>query len=103
VFRSLQRDSFASAACTAVETLARTRFTLGADVHVVVAEQAGTLPGCPPWETVIDFWTDLPDGSTQRHHCKVFKPACELSADDLPPYWMKAALAVSPHYVCDCC
>ena len=103
MFKSLQRDAPASQACLAVEALARERFALGLEVHVVIDERATTLPGCPPWETAIDFWTDLPDGSSQRHHCKVFKRAHEVVADDLPPDWMKAALAVSPDYVCACC
>ena len=103
MFRSLRRDSPATAACLAVEALARARFALDPAVHVVVDERATTLPGCPPWETLVDFWTDLPDGSTQRHHCKVFKPAVEVGPDDLPPGWMKSALAVQPGYACDCC
>lgn len=103
VFTSLQREAPASEACNTVEALVRARFALAGDVHVVVDERAPTLPGCPPWETVVDFWTDLADGSTLRHHCKVFKPAAEVVADDLPPYWMKPALAVSPNYACDCC
>ena len=86
-----------------VQALARERFGLQPDEPLQVSEHAGTLPGCPPLETVIAFWTDLPDGSTQRHHCKVFKPVREVEPDDLPPYWMKASLAVAPDYACDCC
>ena len=103
MFRSLPREGPATAACLAVQALARVRFALQPEVDVVVDERATTLPGCPPWETVVNFWTDLPDGSTQHHRCKVFKPACEVGADDLPPSWMKAALAVHPNYACDCC
>lgn len=103
MFTSLQRETPASAACIGVEALVRERFTLDDGVHVVAVERPTTLPGCPPWETVVDFWTDLADGSTQRHHCKVFKPAVEVIAEDLPPYWMKAALAVPANYACDCC
>jgi hypothetical protein len=103
VFTSLLREAPAPAAGAMVEALARARFALGPEVHLTVDEHPSTLPGCPPWETVVEFWCDLPDGSTQHHHCKVFKPAHEVGPDDLPPYWMKAALAVPPNFVCACC
>jgi len=103
VFTSLLREAPAQAACTGVEALVRARFALADDVHVLALERPTTLPGCPPCETVVDFWIDQPDGSTRHHHCKVFKPAAEVVADDLPPYWMKDALAVPPNYACDCC
>jgi hypothetical protein len=103
VFTTLQPQASASPACRAVEVLARARFALGDDAAVCIDERATTLPGCPPWETAVDFWTDLPDGSLQRHHCKVFKPAHEVGPDDLPPGWMKPALVVSPTFSCACC
>jgi hypothetical protein len=103
MFRSLPREAPVSAACERVQALVRAHFTLGDDAHVLADEQPTLLPGCPPRQTVVDFWTDLDDGSTQRHHCKVFKPACEVGPDDLPPYWMKNALAVPPDWVCECC
>jgi hypothetical protein len=103
VFTSLQREAPASAACDAVQALVRARFALGSEAEVMVEDRPTTLPGCPPWETVVDFWLDQADGSRQHHHCKVFKPAQEVQAEDLPPVWMKPALAVPAHYVCDCC
>jgi hypothetical protein len=27
----------------------------------------------------------------------------QVSVDDLPPWWMKRALAVSDDFACDCC
>jgi hypothetical protein len=27
----------------------------------------------------------------------------EVTDDDLPPYWLKGALAVSDDFQCDCC
>ncbi len=66
----------------------RARFTLPADETVMVAELACSLPGCPPLETVIAFWT-APD---RRHSFKVFKSLDEVREDDLPPFWMKDAL-----------
>jgi hypothetical protein len=75
----------------------RTRFSLG-EGAIMVAEVACAVPGCPPIETVIAFWS-----SGRRHHFKVFKPAAEVTDDDLPPYWMKGALAVSDDFQCECC
>ena len=78
----------------------RERFGLPAACVVLVSETASTLPGFPPRFTVIVFWTGA---LTQRHHLKVFKPMDQVSADDLPPYWMRDALAVPPGYSCECC
>ena len=78
----------------------RERFGLPADALVLVNEGAGTLPGFPPRLTVIVFWTGA---MAQRHHLQVFKPLGDVTADDLPPYWMRDALAVPPGFVCACC
>ena len=50
----------------------------------------------PPIETVIAFWS-----SGRRHHFKVFKPVAEVTEADLPPYWLKNALAVSDDFQCE--
>lgn len=76
----------------------RERFALSEEVAVLVAEVACAVPGCPPLETVIAFWSD-----ERRHHCKIFKPVGEVVRDDLPPSWYKAALAVPEDFECDCC
>lgn len=65
----------------------RTRFALGDDDGLMVSEIACKVPGCPPIETHIVFWT--PAG---RHHFKVFKPLGEVAEDDLPPAFMKNGL-----------
>ena len=75
------------------------RFRLNEDETVMVNEVACELPGCPPIETVIAFWTA--DGT--RHHYKIFKPVAEVVEDDLPPSWMKDALAVSGEFDFLCC
>ena len=64
----------------------------------MVAEIACALPGCPPLETVVAFWTE-----GGHHHFKLFKPAQEVAEDDLPPYWMKNSLIMPDGYACDCC
>ena len=82
-----------------VKEWTRERFRLAEDDVVMVAEVECALPGCPPLETVLAFWTD--DG--QRRHYKIFKPVEQVVADDLPPYWMKNALIVPEGMGCDCC
>jgi nitrate reductase delta subunit len=76
----------------------RSRFRLTDDTAILVAEVACAVPGCPPVETVIAFWSD-----ECRHHFKVFKPVANVETDDLPPWWMKRALAVPDDFVCECC
>ena len=87
-----------TAALDRVRKWVRARFVLGEDAAILVAEVACAVPGCPPIETVIAFWSD-----EKRHHFKVFKPVSDVDADDLPPRWMKRALAVPDDFACDCC
>lgn len=77
----------------------RQRFQLQPDETILVTELACTVPGCPPLETVVAFWTL--DG--QRHHFKLFKPADQVVPEDLPYAWMKRALAVPDGFSGDCC
>ena len=88
-----------AAALDRVREWTRARFRLSDDAAILVAEVVCVLPGCPPLETVIAFWT----GGERRHHFKVFKPVAEVVSDDLPPSWMKDALAVPEGFECDCC
>jgi hypothetical protein len=81
-----------------VRAWTRARFRLDEQATVLVTEVACGLPGCPPLETVIAFWTE---GDT-RHHWKVFKPVADVTEDDLPPWWMKQALVVDEDFVADC-
>jgi nitrate reductase delta subunit len=86
-----------AAALDRVREWVRARFDLG-DAAILVAEVACAVPGCPPVETVIAFWSD-----ERRHHFKVFKPVAEVAEDDLPPRWLKRALAVPDDFWCECC
>jgi hypothetical protein len=86
-----------TAALDRVREWVRARFRLG-DTAILVAEVACTVPGCPPIETVIAFWC-----SDRRHHFKVFKPVAAVIEDDLPPSWLKPALAVPDDFFCECC
>jgi hypothetical protein len=76
------------AALDRVREWTRERFKLSDDVPVMVAEVACGLPGCPPLETVVAFWT----ADDRRHQFKLFKPVAEVVYDDLPFAWLKDAL-----------
>ncbi|HEX3504943.1 MAG TPA: hypothetical protein VHU22_16260 [Xanthobacteraceae bacterium] len=76
----------------------RARFALTDDDTVMVSEVACGLPGCPPIETHLVFWT-----ARGRYHFKVFKPLADVTEDDLPPAFMKNALIVLDDADIDCC
>jgi hypothetical protein len=76
------------AALDRVRAWTRERFKLDEALPVVVAEVACGLPGCPPLETVVAFWTE----DDRRHQFKLFKPVAEVVEGDLPYAWLKDAL-----------
>ena len=76
----------------------RARFALTDDETIMVSEMSCGVPGCPPVETHVVFWT-----AAGRHHFKVFKPSAEVAADDLPPAFMKNALVWAEGLECSCC
>ena len=80
-----------------VKDWTRERFRLGEGQTILLQESACTLPGFPPIETLVAFWTE--DG--ERHRFKVFKPVEEVCDADVPPSWMKDALAGD--IACECC
>jgi hypothetical protein len=82
-----------------VKEFTRAHFRLAEDDTIFVTEVACALPGCPPLETLIAFWT----AGAKRHHYKVFKAVVAVTEDDLPPWWMKDSLAVDEMAGCDCC
>lgn len=82
-----------------VEMLARGRFRLDARIPVRVVELAATEKGFPPRETRINFWT----GNDNEHQYRLFKPAAEVTVEDLPPWWMRDALILDEFPFCDCC
>jgi coenzyme F420-reducing hydrogenase gamma subunit len=87
-----------AAAAEQVRAWTRARFALRDEAVVMVAEVTCAVPGCPPLETVIAFWIE-----TARHHFKVFKPLAGVTEDDLPPAWLKNALADQDGVGCECC
>ena len=96
---ALKRSPQQREALARVREWTRERFKLPDDAVILVAEIACGLPGCPPLETVVAFWT----ADTRRHHFKVFKPVREVVNDDLPFAWLKDSLAVPEGFGCDCC
>jgi hypothetical protein len=80
-----------------VRTWTRERFKLADHVPIVVAEIACGLPGCPPLETVVAFWT----AADRRHQFKLFKPVQDVVPDDLPFAWLIDSLVASE--MPDCC
>jgi hypothetical protein len=76
----------------------RERFELPTEAVILVAEIACALPGCPPLETVVAFWLD-----DKRHQFKIFKRPAEVILEDLPPVWLKDALAGSDVVEFSCC
>ncbi len=91
-FLSLKRPLACGEAVARVREWTRRRFSLPGDAVISVAEIACGLPGCPPLETVVVFWT----AHTTRHHFKIFKPVAQVTIDDLPFAWQRDALAVPP-------
>ena len=87
------------AALDRVREWTRARFKLANDAAILVTEVSCALPGCPPLETVVAFWTE----NDTRHHFKLFKRADEVVADDLPPWWMKNALVAVEGSDLECC
>ena len=87
-----------AAAADRLRAWTRERFTLPEEATIMVAEVTCAVPGCPPLETVVAFWIER-----ARHHFKVFKPLGEVDADDLPPAWLKSALADIEGFGCECC
>jgi len=94
----LKRDPAHSRALARVRDLAIEALRLSQEDTVSVVEVACGLPGCPPLETVIVFWT-----GGQRHHIKIFKPVAEVEAHDLPPWWLKPMYAVDEDFDGACC
>ena len=82
-----------------VKEWTRERFKLPAGAAILVSEIVCAVPGCPPLETVVAFWTL----DETRHHFKLFKPAMAVVEQDIPYAWLMKSLAVSEGISDDCC
>jgi hypothetical protein len=96
---AFRRDVEHVRALERVKAWTRECLELSEDDTITVAEVACGLPGCPPLETVIAFWTE----SDKRHWFKVFKPVAEVIIDDVPPAWLKDALCATEGTDVACC
>jgi hypothetical protein len=99
MLNSFQKSPAQLEALARVRGWTRARFDLPEDTAILVSEIACGLPGCPPLETVVAFWT----ADATRHQFKIFKAAREVAQDDLPYAWLKDALAVPEGFENDCC
>jgi hypothetical protein len=99
MLRSYKKRPEHIAALDQVREWTRARFKLAEDAAILVTEVSCALPGCPPLETVVAFWTE----NDTRHHFKLFKRVDEVVADDLPPSWMKNALIAIEGSDLECC
>jgi hypothetical protein len=77
----------------------RERFGLVETDTVLVMESVPSLPGFPPHETKVVFWTR----DATRHHFKVFKPIEDVAEADIPPAWMRESLTAAEGMECSCC
>ena len=82
-----------------VKDWTRARFNLADDDLVMVTQVASKLPGYPPLQTAVSFWT----AERKRHHFTVFKNVGEVLEEDIPPAFMKDTLALSEGVACSCC
>jgi nitrate reductase delta subunit len=85
------------AALQSVQHWTRRRFKLASDATVLVSEVACRLPGCPPLETVVAFWSE--DG--KRHQFKLYKPLADVIYDDIG--WLIGSPASHDGTAWDCC
>ncbi len=98
-FGNLRAPTSRVDALARVEAWTRARFALVRDEVVLATELECNLPGCPPLETVVAFWTL----DTQRHYFKVFKRSEMVVQDDLPFAWQKPTLVVPEGFDGGCC
>jgi hypothetical protein len=99
MLNSFQKSPEQLEALAQVRDWTRARFDLSEDAAILVSEIACGLPGCPPLETVVAFWT----ADATRHQFKMFKPAQEVVVEDIPFAWLKDALAAPDGFELDCC
>jgi nitrate reductase delta subunit len=85
------------AALEAVQGWTRRRFKLTLEAAVLVSEVACRLPGCPPLETVVAFWTE----DERRHQFKLHKPLADITYDDIG--WLIGSPASHDGSAWDCC
>jgi len=71
-----------------VESWTRLRFSLPGDDIILVSENRCRLPGGPPLETEVAFWTD----PQAPHRFKIFKAVADVDEVDIPVAWLRESL-----------
>ena len=97
LFGQAKSDPADIAALERVQDWTRRRFRLAADAAVLVSEMACRVPGCPPLETVVAFWTE----DDTRHQFKLYKPLLQVSYDDIG--WLMGSPTSHDGSAWDCC
>ena len=92
-----RHDDAFLAALEAVQDWTRLRFRLAPQAAILVSEVACRLPGCPPLETVVAFWTE----DDRRHQFKLYKPLRDVRYDDIG--WLIGSPASHDGSSWDCC
>ena len=85
------------AAITSIQGWTRRRFKLDEAASVLVSEVTCRMPGCPPLETVVAFWTE----GDNRHQFRLLKPLLEVSYDDVG--WLFGSPSAHDAPTWDCC
>jgi hypothetical protein len=98
-FGSFRKGPGQVEAAQRVKDWTRGRFRLADEETILVTEIARALPGFPPLQTGVTFWTV----NGERHHFTVFKAVEDVLDADLPPAWLKDSLALSEGVECACC
>jgi nitrate reductase delta subunit len=99
MFESSGKDPDHLQALERVKAWTRERFALSPEAAILVAELACPVPGCPPIETVVVFWTV----AETRYRFKLFKPVKDVACDDLPYAWLRDSLLDDGGLVAECC
>jgi hypothetical protein len=92
-----RRDQEQTHALNNVREWIRARFGLNEDNAILVAELQCAVPGCPPLETALAFWTS----DAVRHQFKILKPLSEVSPTDIA--WLIGDLGEEETNYWDCC
>ena len=75
-------------AVLALRDVIRAHFALGDAAVIVVAQLNCQTPGCPPVETLANFW----DAAGERYRLRFFMPVAQVTPEDLPPRWLLPGL-----------
>ena len=83
--------------CDRVREWTRVRFGLDKDAAILIAELNCSVPGCPPLETAIAFWT----ADDVRYQFKLLRPVAEIVQSDIA--WLIGDLNEQETNYWDCC